>query len=229
MPVLSQLPGTGRKSITDSTASWSKSWDRRRPPWTSLTNGTSRRIRIQVRSLPSCWEVEVSFFNRRVCIRSCRWREPGVDGAGDGGPGRGVGGGRRAAQPEDLRAQQPHLRRNSREDEQLGLPQDGGAVPVPDEAAEEDVQALLPQPQVEAALAPPSLRLRTITQSVCSPAEADVPFPSATITSSLRFSETPRSTPMRTVPLPRPRCSRWWKRWSHWRSSWWAATSCRLT
>lgn len=72
-----------------------------------------------------------------------------MDGAGDGGPGGGVGGGRGAAQPEDLRAQQPHLRRNRREDERPGLPQDGGAVPVAHEEAEEDVQALLPQPQVE--------------------------------------------------------------------------------
>lgn len=42
--------GTGRKWITDSTPSWSRSWDRRPSPWTSTTEGTSRRIRTQVRS-----------------------------------------------------------------------------------------------------------------------------------------------------------------------------------
>lgn len=77
-----------------------------------------------------------------------------MDGAGDGGPRGGVGGGRGAAQPEDLCAQQPHLRRDRREDEQRGVPQDGGAVPVEDEEAEEDVQALLQQPEVDAAASP---------------------------------------------------------------------------
>lgn len=88
-------------------------------------------------------------FNRRLRTDSRRWRKLFLDGAGDGGPRRGVGGGRRAAQPENLCAQQPHFCRDSGEDDQRGVPQDGGAVPVPDEAAEEDVQALLQQPQVK--------------------------------------------------------------------------------
>lgn len=54
MPVLSAPVGTGRKSITDSTPSWSKFWDRRRSLWTSLTDETSRRTWIQVNLFPCC-------------------------------------------------------------------------------------------------------------------------------------------------------------------------------
>lgn len=98
--------------------------------------------------------------HRRLCASGCRWRELFLDGAGDGRPHRGVGGGRRATQPEDLRAQQPHFRRDRGEDDQRGVPQDGGAVPVPDETAEEDVQALLQHPEVKPKRFVPSVEHR---------------------------------------------------------------------
>lgn len=41
--------GAGRKSTTDSTPSWNKSWDGRRCLWTSTTKETNRQIRTQVR------------------------------------------------------------------------------------------------------------------------------------------------------------------------------------
>lgn len=144
-------------------------------------------------------------FTRRLRSNSCRRRQLFLDGAGDGGPGRGVGGGRRAAQPEDLRAQQPHFRRDSGEDERRGVPQDGGAVPVPDEAAEEDVQALLQQPEVKTQ---GLFHLRSVADFLFPSPGPDGPFPSGTLTSSLRFSATPPSTSTRTVPPPTPRCSR---------------------
>lgn len=71
-----------------------------------------------------------------------------MDGPGNDCPGGGVGGGRRAAQPEDLRAQQSHIRGDSGEDGQHGLLEACRAVPRSHQAAEEDLQALLQQPQV---------------------------------------------------------------------------------
>ena len=195
----------------------------------SMMKKMNRQTQIQVRGFiffflsidTAVKEIHSAVFTASSSVwNRCRGCERSMDGAGDGGSRWGVGSRRRAAQPEDLHPQQPHIRRDIGEDGLHWIPEDGGAVPQPDQKAEEDLQALLQQPEVNNVaeqwickcwnFSTPSRHISQHAFDLCFPEAEGGPRCTDTSTSWLRCSVTIPRTLMWTLVLQRPPCNLSW-------------------